>query len=301
MTDGSYRYETVLGLRLAYREAGSGDPILLLHGNPTSSYLWRQVIPHLSPLGRVIAPDLIGMGRSDKLPASGPGSYRFAEHRRFLERFIEQLGLAERVVLVGHDWGGALAFDWARRHPAGVRGIAHMEAIIGPRSWSEVSDELRQFLRRLRSPDGEDLVLKDNVFVERLPAVTLHLTEADLVEYRAPFLVAGESRRPTLTWPRELPFEGEPSDVHADASAWFRWMESSGVPKLLVRAEPGAIVTGHVLARCRRWANQHEVSVRARHFVPEDAGDEVGKALASWMTGLLSEGSTDRDPLLEIG
>jgi haloalkane dehalogenase len=294
VSDGSYRYETVLGLRMAYREEGTGDPILLLHGNPTSSYLWRQVIPHLAPLGRVIAPDLIGMGRSDKLPVSGPGSYRFAEHRTYLDAFVERLGLAGEVVLVGHDWGGALAFDWARRHPASVRGIAHMEAIIGPRSWSEVSEELRQFLQRLRSPDGEELVLNHNVFVERLPAVTLHLTDDDLKEYRAPFLTSGESRRPTLTWPRELPFDGEPSDVHADASAWFRWMEASGVPKLLISAEPGAIVTGPVLARCRRWSNQTEVSVHARHFVPEDAGDEVGKAVAAWMIERLADDPGDR-------
>jgi haloalkane dehalogenase len=294
VSDGSYRYEDVLGVRMAYRDAGSGDPILLLHGNPTSSYLWRRVIPHLAPLGRVVAPDLVGMGRSNKLPSSGPGSYRFVEHRRYLDTFVEQLGLAENVVLVGHDWGGALAFDWARRHPAATRGIAHMEAIIGPRSWSEVSDELRQLLQRLRSAEGEELVLNGNAFVERLPAVTRGLSQADLEEYRAPFVMAGESRRPTLTWPRELPFEGQPSDVHAEASAWFRWMETSEVPKLLIRAEPGAIVTGPVLGRCRRWANQHEVSVHARHFVPEDAGDEVGKAVASWMTGRLGRGLTLR-------
>ncbi len=276
----------MFGLRLAYQESGSGDPIVLLHGNPTSSYLWRRVIPHLAPLGRVLAPDLLGMGRSDKLPSPGPDSYRFAEHRRYLDQLLDFLGVEQRVILVGHHWGGALAFDWARRHPNAVRGIAHMEAIIGPRSWSEVSDELRGFLQRLQSPEGEDLVLRDNTFVERLPAVTLELTDADLAAYRAPYLEPGESRRPTLTWPRELPFDGEPEDVHEDATAWSQWMATNAVPKLLVRAEPGAIVTGSVLARCRKWPNQKEVTVRARHFVPQDAGDDVGRAVAAWIAKL---------------
>ncbi len=286
MREPDFRYADVFGLQMAYLESGSGDPIVLLHGNPTSSYLWRRVVPFLAPLGRVLAPDLLGMGRSDKLPSPGPESYRFAEHRRYLGRLLEFLGVEERVVLVGHDWGGALAFDWARRHPDAVRGIAHMEAIVGPRSWSEVSDELRGFLQRLRSPEGEDLVLRDNTFVERLPAVTFELTDADLAAYRAPYLEPGESRRPTLTWPRELPFEGEPEAVHADATAWSQWMATSAVPKLLVRAEPGAIVTGSVLERCRKWPNQKEVSVRARHFVPQDAGDDVGRAVADWIAEL---------------
>lgn len=286
MRDDDLRYADVLGLQLAYRELGSGDPIVLLHGNPTSSYLWRRVIPHLAPLGRVVAPDLLGMGRSEKLPSPGPGSYRFSEHRQYLDQLLDVLGVAQRVILVGHDWGGALAFDWARRHPDAVRGIAHMEAIVGPRSWSEVSEELRAFLQRLRSLEGEELVLRDNTFVERLPAVTLALTDEDLAAYRAPYLEPGESRRPTLTWPRELPFDGEPEDVHAISTAWSDWMAASAVPKLLVRAEPGAIVTGSVLARCRDWPNQKEVTVRARHFVPQDAGDDVGRAVAAWIAEL---------------
>ncbi len=286
MRDDLFRYADVFGLRLAYQESGGGDPIVLLHGNPTSSYLWRRVIPHLAPLGRVLAPDLLGMGRSDKLPSPGPDSYRFAEHRRYLDQLLDFLGVEQRVILVGTDWGAPLAFDWARRHPDAVRGIAHMEAIIGPRSWSKVSDELRGFLQRLRSPEGEDLVLRDNTFVERLPAVTLELTDADLAAYRALYLDPGESRRPTLTWPRELPFDGEPKDVHEEARAWSQWMATNAVPKLLVRAEPGAIVTGSVLARCRKWPNQKEVTVRARHFVPQDAGDDVGRAIAAWIAEL---------------
>ncbi len=286
MRERAVTYADVFDLRMAFVESGSGDPIVLLHGNPTSSYLWRRVIPHLAPLGRVLAPDLVGMGRSDKVPFPGPASYRFAEHRRYLDRLLQSLGVDQRVILVGHDWGGALAFDWARRHPGAVRGIAHMEAIIGPRSWSEVSDELREFLHELRSPKGEEFVLRDNAFVERLPSVTFELTDADLAAYRAPYLEPGESRRPTLTWPRELPFEGEPPEVHAEAVAWSEWMATSPIPKLLVRAEPGAIVTGSVLDRCRRWPNQTEISVRARHFVPQDAGDDVGRALAAWIAEL---------------
>lgn len=277
----------VLDLHMAYREAGSGDPVVLLHGNPTSSYLWRRVLPRLEPLGRVVAPDLVRMGDSDALPHPGPGSYRFVDHRRYLDAFLDAVGVGDRVVLVGHDWGGALAFDRARRHPGTVQGIAYMETIIGPRSWSEEDEGTQRFFRRLRSAEGERLVLEENRFVELLARATLNgMSEADLEVYRRPYREPGESRRPTLTWPREIPFDGEPADVHGIAAAYEEWMTSSPVPKLLVRADPGAIVVGPVLERARRWANQEEVTVRAGHFVPEDAGDEVGRAIADWLAGL---------------
>lgn len=285
MTD--VRRVPVLDLRMAYREAGSGDPIVLLHGNPTSSYLWRRVIPHLAPLGRVIAPDLVGMGASDKLVDPGPGSYRFVEHRRYLDALLEVLDVLDRVVLVGHDWGGALLFDWARRHPGAVRGVAHMETIIGPRSWADEDEATRRFFGTLRSEEGERLVLEENRFVELLARATQGgMSDEDLEVYRRPYLEPGESRRPTLTWPREIPFDGEPADVHEIAVAYEEWMRASPVPKLLVRADPGAIVVGPVLDRARSWPNQREVTVRAGHFVPEDAGDEVGRAVADWLAGL---------------
>ena len=272
---------------MAYREVGSGDPIVLLHGNPTSSYLWRHVIPHLAPHGRVVAPDLVGMGDSDKLADSGPGSYRFVDHRRHLDALMEALDVRDRVVLVGHDWGGALVFDWGRRHPAAVRGVAYMETIVGPRSWAEEEESAQRFFRRLRSDEGERLVLEENRFVELLARATLDgMAEEDLEVYRRPYLEPGESRRPTLTWPREIPFDGEPADVHEVAVAYEGWMSTSPVPKLLIRADPGAIVVGAVLDRARSRPNQTEVTVRGGHFVPEDSGDEVGRAIADWLAAL---------------
>ncbi|MFQ5520814.1 MAG: haloalkane dehalogenase, partial [Candidatus Methylomirabilia bacterium] len=219
MNTADTRYQkkraTVLGRSMAYVEAGSGDPIVFLHGNPTSSYLWRNVIPHLEDLGRCIAPDLIGMGDSDKLEPSGPDRYRFVEHREHLDALLDTLGVREGVTLVVHDWGSALGFDWANRHRTAVRGVAYMEAIVRPLSWGDWPDTVRPLFQAFRSPTGEELVLNGNVFVERvLPGAILRkLTDAEMEVYRRPYRDPGESRRPTLTWPREIPIEGEPADV----------------------------------------------------------------------------------------
>ncbi|HEV7207872.1 MAG TPA: haloalkane dehalogenase, partial [Mycobacteriales bacterium] len=200
---------------MAYVEVGTGDPIVFLHGNPTSSYLWRDVMPHLADRGRCLAPDLIGMGDSDKLPDSGPGSYRFVEHRRYLDGLLEQLALGDRVTLVVHDWGSALGFDWANRHRDRVRGIAYLESIVAPTSWDQWPTAARGIFQSMRSPAGEEMVLDKNVFVERiLPASILReLADDEMAAYRAPFVEPGEGRRPTLTWPREIPIDGEPADV----------------------------------------------------------------------------------------
>jgi haloalkane dehalogenase len=230
---------------------------VLLHGNPTSSYLWRNVLPHLQPLGRCIAPDLIGMGDSDKLPDSGPGSYRFVEHRRHLDALLEALNVHERVTLVIHDWGSALGFDWANRHRGAVKGIAFMEAIVAPQGrdhWDKMG--MRSALETLRSEAGEDMVLQDNYFIEKiLPSAVLRkLSEEEMAEYRRPFAEPGEGRRPTLTWPREIPIEGEPADVHAIATAYADWLGKSTVPKLFLKAEPGAILTNDSLVNLvRGW------------------------------------------------
>ena len=279
----------VLGREMAYVEVGVGDPIVLLHGNPTSSYLWRNVLPYLSPRGRCIAPDLIGMGDSDKLPESGPGAYRFVEHRRYLDALLEALDVHERVTFVVHDWGSALGFDWANRHRESVKGIAHMEAIVRPQGWDHwdtLGSGLRPVLQALRSEAGEELVLRDNYFVERvLPAGVLRtLTAEEMAEYRRPFAEPGEGRRPTLTWPRQIPIEGEPADVAAIVSAYADWLATSGVPKLFVKAEPGAILaSGANRDFVRRWPAQAEVTVAGVHFVQEDAPDEIGRAIAGWM------------------
>jgi haloalkane dehalogenase len=280
----------VLGREMAYVEVGQGDPIVLLHGNPTSSYLWRNVLPHLEPLGRCIAPDLIGMGDSDKLPDSGPGSYRFVEHRRYLDALLEALDVHERVTLVVHDWGSALGFDWANRHREAVKGIAYMEAIVGRQYWDHWDKfGMRPVLQALRSEKGESMVLQDNFFVEKvLPGAILRkMSDEDMAEYRRPFAESGEGRRPTLTWPREIPIEGDPADVTEIVTAYADWLVTSNLPKLFLKAEPGGILAGGaVLDLARRLPAQTEVTVRGIHFVQEDSPDEIGRAVAGWMKTL---------------
>ena len=275
---------------MAYVEVGQGDPIVLLHGNPTSSYLWRNVLPHLQPLGRCIAPDLIGMGDSDKLPDSGPGSYRFVEQRRYLDALLEALDVRERVTLVIHDWGSALGFDWANRHREAVKGIAYMEAIVRPQGWDHWDNmNMRPLLQALRSEAGERMVLQDNFFIEKiLPGAILRtLSPEEMGEYRRPFAEPGEGRRPTLTWPREIPIEGDPADVHAIVTAYADWLAASDMPKLFLKAEPGALLAaGANLDTARTWPAQTEVTVAGIHFVQEDSPDEIGRAIADWMRQL---------------
>jgi len=275
---------------MAYVEVGAGDPIVLLHGNPTSSYLWRNVLPHLQQLGRCIAPDLIGMGDSEKLPDSGPGSYRFVEHRRYLDALLEAVDVRERVTLVVHDWGSALGFDWANRHREAVKGIAYMEAIVRPQDWDHWDKlNMRPALKALRSEKGEEMVLQDNFFIEKiLPGAILRkLSAEEMTEYRRPFADPGEVRRPTLTWPREIPIEGEPADVTAIATAYADWLAMSEVPKLFVKSEPGLLIAGGAnLDFARKLPAQTEVTVAGLHFVQEDSPDEIGRAVADWMQAL---------------
>jgi haloalkane dehalogenase len=272
---------------MAYVEAGHGDPIVLLHGNPTSSYLWRNVLPYLVPLGRCIAPDLLGMGDSEKLPDSGPSSYRFIEQRRYVDALLEELNVRERVTLVVHDWGSALGFDWANRHRDAVKGIAYMEAIVGPQGWDHWDNmKMRPLLKALRSEAGEQMVLQDNFFVEKiLPGAILRtLSAEEMAEYRRPFAEPGEGRRPTLTFPREIPIDGDPADVAAIVSAYADWLSTSDVPKLFLKAEPGALLAvGANLERARSWPSQTEVTVAGVHFIQEDSPDEIGHAIAEWM------------------
>jgi haloalkane dehalogenase len=280
----------VLGRQMAYVEVGEGDAIVFLHGNPTSSYLWRNVLPHLQPLGRCIAPDLIGMGDSDKLPDSGPGSYRFVEHRRYLDALLEALDVHQRVTFVIHDWGSALGFDWANRHREAVRGIAFMEAIVRPQGWDHWDKiNMRPALQALRSEAGEEMVLRDNFFIEKiLPGAILRaLTAEEMAHYRRPFAEPGEGRRPTLTWPRQIPIDGEPPDVAKIVAASADWLSTSRVPKLLFRAEPGAILANDEdLAFIRRLPALTEVRIAGRHYVQEDSPEEIGRAVAGWMGAL---------------
>jgi haloalkane dehalogenase len=276
----------VLGRSMAYHERGEGAPVLLLHGNPTSSYLWRDVIPELEGHGRLIAPDLIGMGDSEKLPDAGPDTYSFATHRRYLDAFVDAvIGASEKILFVVHDWGSALGFDWANRHRDRVRGIAYMEAIVRPiTGWEEWSAAATPIFQGFRSDKGEAMILDRNMFVERvLPGSVLRkLSEAEMAEYRKPF-AQREDRWPTLTWPRQIPIAGEPADVVQIARSYAEWMAANELPKLFVNAEPGAILIGPTREFCRGWKNQTEVTVPGSHFIQEDSGPAIGRAVARWM------------------
>jgi haloalkane dehalogenase len=285
MADGvnPKRYAEVLGSRMAYVEQGQGAPIVFLHGNPTSSYLWRNIMSPLSDLGRCIAPDLIGMGDSEKLPDAGPGSYTLAENQRYVDEFLARVGADRDVTLIVHDWGSALGFDWARRHADAVRGIAYMEAVVRPMAMDEWPSA--GIFQKMRSADGEELVLGGNLFVEKiLPrSIMRKLTDEEMDEYRRPFRNAGEDRRPTLTWPRQMPLDGEPADVVAVVKAYGRWLATSEVPKMFINAEPGAILTDGMRDFCRTWPNQSEVTVKGIHFIQEDSPSQIADALAAWV------------------
>jgi haloalkane dehalogenase len=275
----------VLDTAIAYVDTGAGPPVVFLHGNPTSSYLWRNVIPLVEPEGRCLAPDLVGMGDSGKAPA---GSYRFADHARYLDAWFEALGLTRDVTLVVHDWGSALGFHWARRHPDRVRALVYMEAIVRPVSWGEWPETARKIFQAMRTPAGEEMILERNVFVERiLPASVLRgLTEAEMTVYRRPYLEPGESRRPTLTWPREIPIDGEPADVVAIVDGYARWLATSDRPKLFINADPGVILVGAQRESCRAWPNQRQVTVKGSHFLQEDSPAQIGEAIAAFLKGL---------------
>ena len=275
------RRVAVLDSEMAYVDTGRGRPVVFLHGNPTSSYLWRNVIPHVTGIARCLAPDLIGMGRSGRAPA---GSYRFVDHARYLDAWFDALALQD-VTLVVHDWGSALGFAWARQHPDRVAGLIYMEALVRPLTWNDWPESARKIFQLMRSPAGEELVLQKNVFVERiLPASIMRkLSEDEMDVYRAPFREPGESRRPTLTWPREIPVDGEPSDVVTIVSDSASWLARSSTPKLFINAEPGSILVGAQREVCRAWPNQREVTVRGLHFVQEDSPGDIGRAVAAFV------------------
>lgn len=282
------QYITIRGKRMAYVEMGEGDPIVFQHGNPTSSYLWRNVMPYLAEQGRCIAVDLIGMGDSDKLDNPGPDSYRFVEHRDYLFEAWEQLGVADRVTLVIHDWGSALGFDWARQHADAVLGIAYMEGIVMPVTWNDWPEAAAEIFRGFRSPAGESMILEKNLFIERvLPgSIIRSLSDEEMDVYRKPFLNPGEDRRPTLTWPRQIPIDGEPEDVTGIVADYSAWLAETDLPKLFVSAEPGAILIGRAREYCREFKNQTEVSVPGIHFIQEDSPDDIGRAIADWRSGI---------------
>jgi len=278
------QFATINGKRIAYLEAGSGDPIVLLHGNPTSSYLWRNVIPHLEGLGRVIAPDLIGQGDSEKLPESeGPERYSFQVAFDYLDGLLKHIAADQNVTLVLHDWGSGLGFHWASQNPQAVKGVAYMEAIVAPLSWQDWPESARGIFQGFRSDKGEDLVLTRNLFVEGvLPSSVLRdLSEEEMAQYRAPFDTPA-NRQPTLNWPRQIPIDGEPPHMVSLVEAYGAFMAESPIPKLFINAEPGSILVGAQRDFCRRWPNQTEVTVEGLHFIQEDSPEAIGRAIADW-------------------
>nr|BAJ23990.1 haloalkane dehalogenase DbhA [Bradyrhizobium sp. HWK12] len=279
----------VLGRMMAFHERGEGAPIVLLHGNPTSSYLWRNVVPELEGCGRIIVPDLIGMGSSEKLPQPGPGTYTFETHRTYLWALLDALiGPAEKVTFVIHDWGSALGFDWSFAHPDRVRGIAYMEGIVRPfANWGEWSAAATSVFQGFRSDKGEEMILDKNVFVERVlfGSILRKLSDSEKAEYRKPFLNR-DDRWPTLSWPRQIPIDGQPPHMVDLVNRYSKWMSENDIPKLFINAEPGAILTGAVRDFCRTWKNQTEATVKGSHFIQEDSSPEIGRIVADWIKAL---------------
>jgi haloalkane dehalogenase len=284
--DVSYRKMlNVLDTEMAYVDAGVGDPIVLLHGNPTPSYLWRHAIPYLLPFGRCLAPDYVGMGHSGAAP---DGSYRFVDHQRYLDAWFETLGLDREVILVLHDWGSALGFSWAQRHPERVKAIVYMEGIVRPfRSWDEWPELTRAFFEGQRSPAGEDLILRRNLFIEYL--LPLRGISPEAIEvYRGHFRTPGPTRQPMLSWTRDLPIAGEPADVVEIVESYARWLSTSQIPKLFIDADPGGSLIGAQREYCRSWPNQETVTISGSHFLPEEAPVEVGEAMARFIARVLA-------------
>jgi haloalkane dehalogenase len=289
-----YRQKTfasVKGSTMAYVEHGSGDAIVFQHGNPTSSYLWRNIMPYCEGLGRMIACDLIGMGDSDKLESLGPERYTYAEQRDYLFALWDQIGLGDKVIMVLHDWGSAMGFDWSKQNRGRVQGIVYMEAIVTPLSWADWPENAQRVFQGFRSESGEEMILEKNMFVERvLPSSIIRtLSDAEMAVYRKPFARPGEDRRPTLTWPRMIPIEGQPADVTKVVEDYATWLAEADMPKLFINADPGSILVGRQRELCRAWPNQTEVTVRGRHFLQEDSPDEIGRALADFVRRIRSQ------------
>jgi haloalkane dehalogenase len=287
---GQLRYLDVKGRRMAYVDEGEGDAIVFAHGNPTSSYLWRNVMPHLEGLGRLVAADMIGMGGSDKLRSSGPDRYNYDEQRDYLFALWDALDLGGNIILVLHDWGSALGFDWASQHRDRVQGIAFMEAIVTQARWRDFPGDFVELFQRFRSPEGERMILEQNIFVEGvLPGlIQRQLSDEEMDHYRQPFIHQGEDRRPTLSWPRNVPIEGEPADVIAVVNEYSKWLAGSDVPKLFINAEPGEIINDRIRELIRTWPNLTETTVSGRHFIQEDSPDEIGKAIGQFVRRLRS-------------
>ena len=277
----------VLGKKMTYVDKGEGDPIIFQHGNPASSYLWRNIIPYLENQGRCIAIDLIGMGDSDKLTDNGNNTYSYHIQKQYFDKCLEELEIKENITFVIHDWGSALGFNWAYEHQESVKGICYMEAIVKKISWEDWPKDAKSIFQGFRSDAGEDLILKKNLFIEGvLPnAIIRNLTETEMDIYRKPFLKEID-RRPTLDWPRQIPINNEPEDVCKIVDNYSSWMSINEIPKLFINADPGSILTGKQREFCRKWKNQQELTVKGNHFIQEDSPNEIGEAISKWYRNL---------------
>ena len=281
------KYIDVLGKQVAYVEMGEGDPIIFQHGNPTSSYLWRNIMPQLQSLGRCIAMDLIGMGDSEKLEDKGNMTYSYDTHKKYFDGFLDAIGVESNATLVIHDWGSALGFDWANDYPQRVKAICYMEGIVQSMEWEDWNEDAKGIFQGFRSPAGEEMILEKNLFIEAvLPGSILRkLSDAEMNEYRRPFNDK-KSRRPTLDWPRQIPLENDPPEICRIVDSYSQWMAENNIPKLFINAEPGAILIGKQREFCRTWKNQKEVTVKGSHFIQEDSPNEIGNAIFDWLKGI---------------
>lgn len=292
MIDAEERYARrrllVLGKELSYVDEGKGNPIVFLHGNPTSAYVWRNILPFLTRYGRCIAPDLVGMGQSQKIFPSGDRTYRFGDFQLFLDALLGAIGVTRKVVLILHEWGSILGFDWARRHPEAVGGIAYMESIVAPLSWEEWPEETRDIIRALRGEEGETLALTDNAVVEKLLPLGVRraLSDREMSHYRAPYLIPGEGRRPTLSCVRDLPIDGEPKDMVRVVDEYGAWLSSTEIPKLFINCEPGHLLVGTHRQACRKFSAQTEITLPGLHFPQEDSPTKLAAGLVDWYRGL---------------
>ena len=281
------KYIDVLGKQIAYVEMGEGDPIIFQHGNPTSSYLWRNIMPQLQSLGRCIAMDLIGMGDSEKLEDNGNMTYSYDTHKKYFDGFLDAIGVESNATLVIHDWGSALGFDWANDYPQKVKAICYMEGIVQSMEWEDWNEDAKGIFQGFRSPAGEEMILEKNLFIEAvLPGSILRkLSDAEMNEYRRPFNDK-KSRRPPLDWPRQIPLENDPPEICRIVDSYSQWMAENNLPKLFINAEPGAILIGKQREFCRTWKNQKEVTVKGSHFIQEDSPNEIGNAIFDWLKGI---------------
>ncbi len=282
------KYQEVRNKKMAYVDEGNGDTFLFLHGNPTSSYLWRNITPHIEDLGRVVIPDLIGMGDSDKLDGVDNEGYKYHGQYGYLTELFDQLDLGNNIHLIIHDWGSAMGFQFARENPDRIKSITYMEAIVMPLTWEQWPDAATKIFGLFRSEAGEELVLEKNFFVERilLADSATGYTDEEKAEYIRPFINAGEDRRPTLTWPRQIPLDGDPSEVVEEVRKNSEFHKDSEIPKLFINADPGSILVGEQREFARTWKNQTEVTVSGNHFVQEDSSEEIGSALRNFVKAL---------------